>query len=58
MTRSVSQDGLRRYWQAIAATATVAVWDPWTLNNVLCHHVNIGPDREAARTHAKHCLHL
>jgi alkanesulfonate monooxygenase SsuD/methylene tetrahydromethanopterin reductase-like flavin-dependent oxidoreductase (luciferase family) len=58
MTHSVSPEGFQRSWKVITDVAAAAGRDPARLDNVLCHHVNIGPDREAALADAKRYLDL
>jgi alkanesulfonate monooxygenase SsuD/methylene tetrahydromethanopterin reductase-like flavin-dependent oxidoreductase (luciferase family) len=58
MTHSVSPDGFRRSWDTILQAGREAGRDVAGFDNVLCHHVNIAEDREAALADAKRYLDL
>jgi alkanesulfonate monooxygenase SsuD/methylene tetrahydromethanopterin reductase-like flavin-dependent oxidoreductase (luciferase family) len=56
MTHSVSPDGFRRSLDVVLQAARDAGRDTSGFDNILCHHVNIGPDADAALADAKRYL--
>jgi alkanesulfonate monooxygenase SsuD/methylene tetrahydromethanopterin reductase-like flavin-dependent oxidoreductase (luciferase family) len=58
MTHSVSPEGFRRSWQIILAAGAQAGRDTARFDNVLCHDVNIGEDKDAALADARRFLDL
>jgi len=58
MTHSVSPAEFRRSWAVILAAVTDAGRAIAGFDNVLCHHVNINEDRDAALADAKQFLDL
>ena len=58
MTHSVGSAGFRAGWETILGAAGEAGRDTTRFDNVLCHHVNINEDAEAALADAKRYLDL
>jgi alkanesulfonate monooxygenase SsuD/methylene tetrahydromethanopterin reductase-like flavin-dependent oxidoreductase (luciferase family) len=58
MTHSVSPEGFHAGWETILATARDAGRDTSGFDNVLCHHINIDEDADAALADAKRYLDL
>jgi len=58
MTHSVSPVGFRAGWATILCAEQDADRDPDRFNNVLCHHININEDADAALADAKRYLDL
>ncbi len=56
MTHSVSPDGFRRSLDVVLQAGRDAGRDMAGFGNILCHHVNIGPDADAALADAKRYL--
>jgi alkanesulfonate monooxygenase SsuD/methylene tetrahydromethanopterin reductase-like flavin-dependent oxidoreductase (luciferase family) len=58
MTHSVSPERFRAGWETILATAQEAGRTTDHFDNVLCHHININEDADAALADAKRYLDL
>jgi alkanesulfonate monooxygenase SsuD/methylene tetrahydromethanopterin reductase-like flavin-dependent oxidoreductase (luciferase family) len=58
MTHSVGPAGFRAGWETILHAARDAGRDPERFDNVLCHHININEDADAALADAKRYLDL
>lgn len=58
MTHSVSPDGFRAGWETILTAAREAGRTTDHFDNVLCHHININEDADAALADAKRYLDL
>jgi alkanesulfonate monooxygenase SsuD/methylene tetrahydromethanopterin reductase-like flavin-dependent oxidoreductase (luciferase family) len=58
MTHSVGPEGFKHSWDFILHVAREAGRDPSPFDNVLYHHVNVNPDKEAALADSKKFLDL